>query len=301
MGNLTFSDILTEIYQQCGIDSSNSTNIANATRWANYVQQDICARWPWSWMLGREAIATIPDYSTGTIAISSGATAVTGTTTVFTATHGDGTYYIQFSGANDWYRVASRASNTSITLETAYLGTTNLSAATYVLRKIYYSLSSTADRILDVRNWNTPMKLIQADARAIDQVRPNPQSTNTSYGYMTYGVDASGNIRISPYPFPSDSRLFEIRTHIRPTDGAISIPNKYAHVIAWGGIAVGLAYKRQMQEAVLWNTRFESKIVEMKRQDRQSEDYQPVLQSIDGVVRSRFLQMGDQFPVIGGD
>lgn len=298
MANLAFSDLLTEAYEHLGLDSSDSTNIANVTRWTNYVQQDLCARWPWSFMLGRESIVTIPDYTTGTVAVSSGGTTVTGSSTVFTATHGGGTYYIQFSGANDWYRVTARASNTSITIEQAYQGTSNLSGATFVLRKIFYSLSSTADRIVDIRNWNTPLKLFQVDPRTLDDLRPNPQSTNSSYGYIAYGVDSSGNIQISPYPFPSDARLFEIRTTIRPTDGSISIPNKYAHVIAWGAIAVGFGYLRKFTEAQIWNAKFEQKIKDMQVMDRRSEDYQPILRSIDSVTRSKYIQMPTQYPVI---
>jgi hypothetical protein len=301
MANLAFSDILLDVYAVCGFDSSDATLVTNVTRWANYVQQDLCARWPWSFMLGREAIATIPDYSTGTVAVSASGTTVTGTSTVFTTTHGDGSYYIQFSGANDWYRVSARASNTSLTIETAYLGTTNLTGSSYTLRKIFYSLSSTADRILDVRNWDTPLKMVQVDPRGLDGIRPNPQSSGPSYGYMTYGYDSSGNLQISPYPFPNDARLFEIRTHKRPTDGSISIPNKYAHIIAWGTNALGFAYKQDFEKAALWSQKFEQKINDMKKQDRQSEDYAPVLQSIDSnFTATRWQTLGDQYPIVTG-
>lgn len=298
MSNLTFADILSDVYAHCGLDSSDATNIANATRWANYVQQDICARWPWSFMRGRETVVTVPDYSTGTVAISLAGTAVTGTSTVWTTAHGDGTYYMQFSGANDWYRVASRSSNTAVALSTAYQGTVALTAATYTLRKFFYALSSSADRIIDIRNWNTPLKLVQVDARTADGLYPLAQSTNSSYGYIAYGYDSSGNLQITPYPFPSDARLFEVRTNTRPVDGAISIPNKYAHIIAWGAIAVGMAYLRKFQEAALWSQKFEARITDMKREDRRSEDYQPILRSIDDGVKSNFQPMPDQYPAV---
>lgn len=306
MANLTFSDLVTEVCAHTGLDSSDATNKTNVYRWINYTQQDLCARWPWSFMLGREAIATIPDYTTGTVAVSAGGTAVTGTSTVWTTTHGDGSYYIQFLGSNDWYRVSARGSNTGITIETAYQGTTALTVATYILRKIFYSLSSTCDKILDIRNWNTPLKLVQIDPRGLDSIRPNPQSNGPSYGYVTYGYDSTGNVQISPYPFPSDSRLFEIRTHKRPTDMVVSttetpsIPNKYAHVLAWGAIAVAFAYKTNFEAAALWSSKFEQKIKDMQRQDRQSEDYQPVLESIDSVNVSKYLSLGDQYPVVTG-
>lgn len=303
MANLTLADLQNEVAQHTQLDITNATILASVNRWINYTQQEICARWPWTFMLGRESIVTIPDYSTGTVSVSSGSTTITGSSTVFTTTHGDGTYYLQFTSANDWYRVTARSSNTALTIEQPYQGTTSLSGSTYILRKIFYSLSSTADRIIDIRNWNTPCKLFQVDPRTLDDLRPNPESTNSSYGYVAYGVDASGNIVISPYPFPSDARLFEIRTTKRPTDMAAttdspSIPNKYAHVIAFGALAVAFASMRKSELAMEWNSKFEQKISDMQKLDRRTEDYQPILRSIDSVQRSKWIQMPDTYPVI---
>lgn len=302
MANLTFSDLQSEVFAHTGLDSTDATNLTNCKRWLNYCQQDIQARWPWPWAIGREAIATIPDYSTGTVDIANGATAVTGHSTVFTTTQGDGTYFIQFAGTNDFYNVASRGSNTSLTLAQAFQGS-SLTGVTYILRKYFYSMSSSADEILDVRNWNTPVKLIQVDFRTIDLINPLVQSTSPAYGYIMCGVDASGNNVFSPYPFPDDSRLFEFRTRKRPTDmvngsDSPSIPNKYAHVIAWGAIAVGFAYLRKFQEAEAWNVKVETRISAMKKEYRQSEDYQPILGSIDSVNRTKWVQMPSNYPVI---
>src|SRR6266705_2024566 len=144
MPNLTFSNLVSEVFAHTGLDSNDSTQQTNVYRWLNFVQQDLYARWPWQWAYGREAIATIPDYSTGTVDVSNAGTAVTGHSTVFTTTHGDGTYFIQFTQNQDYYRVSARGSNTSLTLETAYQGTA-ISLGTYVLRKFFYSLSATAD------------------------------------------------------------------------------------------------------------------------------------------------------------
>lgn len=294
MSNLTFSDLETEVYDQTGLDSNSQTRV---DRWLNYVQQDICGRWPWSFLLSREAVATIPDYSTGTVDISNGGTTVTGHSTAFTSTHGDGTYFIQFLATNDFYKVSSRSSTTSLTLETAFQGS-SLTGVTYILRKFFYSLSSSADEVIDVRNWNTPIKLIQADFRTIDTINPLVQSTSPGYAYMMFGVDSSMNNVFMPYPFPNDARLFEFRTKKRPVDGSISLPNKYAHVIAWGATAVGFAFLRRFDDASAWNSKFEGRIAEMKKEYRQSEDNQPILQSIDSVSRSRWIQFPSSYPVV---
>lgn len=303
MANLTFSDLQNEVYAHTGLDSTDATVQTNVSRWLNYTQQDVCARWPWPFMHSRESAVTIPDYTTGTVSVSAGSTTVTGAGTTFTATHGSGDYYIQFSSANDWYKVTARASATSITIEQAYQPTSSLSAGTFILRKIFYSLSSSVDRIIDIRNWNTPMKLIQVDARTLDDLRPDPQSTNSSYGYVAWMTDSSGNIQISPYPFPSDARLLEIRTNKRPTDMSAStdaptVPNKYAHVLAWGAISIGFSLKSQFDNANYWNNKVETRLAEMKREYRMSEDNQPILRSIDSVQRSKWISLPDNYPVI---
>ena len=296
MANLTFNDLLSEVYDQTGLDSSDSTNVTRATRWLNFVQQDLCARWPWPFMEGRESIVTVKDYTTGTVSINAGDTAVVGVGTNFVANSFQ--YFIQFAGENNWYKVTARNTATSLTIEIPYTGTTNLTNASYILRKIFYSLSSSVDRIIDIRNWNTPLKLIQCDPRQIDDLMPNPQSTNSSYGYVTWGVDTSGNLQISPYPFPSDNRVFEVRTTLRPVDGSISIPNKYAHIIAFGATSVGFAYLRKFDEAGAWNQKFEARLMHMKGEYKISEDFQPIMRSIDSVQRSKWLSLPDQYPSI---
>lgn len=304
MANLTFSDLQTEVYQQTGLDSSDTTNQSNCKRWLNFVQQDLCARWPWPFLEGREAIATIPDYTTGTVSVNSGSTTVTAVGSAsFTSTQGDGTYFIQFSGANDWYNVASSTPTATLTLQKAYQPTANAVSVSYTLRKFFYSLSSSADEVLDVRNWNTPVKLIQCDFRTVDLINPLVQSTNAPYAYMMFGTDASGNQIFMPYPFPTDARLFEFRTKKRPTDMSAagdspSIPNKYAHLLAFGATSVGFAYLRKFEEAQAWNAKFEARVDQMKKEYRQSGDYQPILGSIDTISRSRWIQFPATYPSI---
>lgn len=303
MANLTFADLQNEVFAHTGLDSSDATNQTNVKRWINYVQQDLCARWPWSFLYGRETLATIQDYATGTVSLTNGSPTVTGTSTVWTTTQGDGTYFIQFSSANDWYQVASRGSNTSLTMGTNYQLPTTTTNLTYTLRKFFYSLSSSADEVLDIRNWNTPVKLIQVDFRTIDLINPLVQSTNAPYAYMMYGTDSSGNLVYSPYPFPTDNRLFEFRTRKRPTDmsggtDAPSIPNKYAHLLSFGAIAVGFAYLRKFDMAQAWDAKFESRVGDMKKEYVQSGDYQPVLGSIDTISRGRWIQFPASYPTV---
>ncbi len=298
MANLTFSDLENEVCAQTNLDISDSATQANVDRWLNYTQNDLCDRWPWPFMESREAIVTVPDYTTGTISINSGSTTVTGIGTTFTSTMANAQYWIQFSGSNDWYLITAYTSATSITVEEAYQGTSNLTATGYIIRKKYYSLSSSCDRVVDVLNMATPLKLIQVDPRTIDDLRPNPQSTNAPYGYMMWSIDTSGNIQLVPYPYPSDSRVFELKTIKKPVDGSISIPNKYAHIIAWGATAIAWGYKKNLEMAEAWNGKFEQRVMQMRSEYRMAEDQQLIMRSIDSVQRAKWLQMPEQYPIV---
>lgn len=290
---LTYANLESEVYLHLGLTSADQTAV---DRWLNISQNDICSRWPWSFMLGRESVVTVVDKTAGTVSVSAAGTTVTGVGTAFAST--DVGSFIQFRGENDWYQIATVTPTTTLTITTAYAQTTNLSATTYTIRKFFYSLSSAADRIIDIRNWNTPCKLVQINARTLDSFIPLMPATGFTYAYVAYGVDSSGNIQITPYPFPSDPRLFEIRTTKRPTDGAISIPNKYAQVMAWGAIAQGFAFLRKFELATIWNAKYESSIVQMKKNDRLSEDMQPILDSIDSTGSTSFQQLPGNYPLV---
>ena len=306
MAALTFADLQTEVFDQTGLDSTDTNNQTRVQRWLNYVQQDICARWPWNFLRSRESVVTVVDYTAGTVSVSAGGTTVTGSGTTFTTTQGNGQYYIQFAGANDWYLVTTYNSATSLTISPAFAGTTNLTNVTYTLRKFFYSLSSSCDRICDIKNWNTPLKLDEMFPRDVDFVQPNPQSSNTSYGFIPYGYDSSNNVQIIPYPFPSDARLFEIKTFKRPTDmtgtALPTLPNKWAHIIAFGATAVAFAYRQKLDLAGAWEKKFEAKIEDMMHQERTSEDSSPMLQSIDSGAGSseNWLQMPSSYPSVPG-
>ena len=300
---LIFSDLANEVYAQCGLDSGDTTNQANVTRWLNFSQNDFCARWPWPWLYSRESFVSVPDYVTGTVNVVAGSTTVTGIGTTWTTTHQDQTYFIQFSSANDWYFVASvNTGAQTLVIDKAYVQPSG-NGLTYIIRKFFYNLGTNVDEIIDIRNWDTPVKLIQVDTRFIDQLNPLVQSTNAPYAYMINnyaltGTSLEGNVVISPYPFPSDARLFEVRKKNKPADGLVSVPSKYVHVIAWGATAIGFAYLRQVDMAAAWSKKFEERIAQIKTEFRFTEDFQPVFKSIDSVQRSKWISLPDSYPVI---
>lgn len=261
-------------------------------------------------MRGEENITTIPDYTTGTVSVNAGATAVTGSGTSFATGIGDGTYKIQFQGFHDWYTITARSSATAITIGTPYAQTTNLSGGTYTIRRMYYPLSANADRVLDIKNNNTPIKTFETDIRTLDSVSPDLQATNNTYAYVAWGIvtDSTsnnyGNILIQPYPFPSDARLLWVKTYLRVSDMSNNtdvsvIPAKWHHILIFGANALAFMYLRKTDIATLWFQEYEKKIEDMMLQGKLSEDEAPVLKSVDSVTRGQFIQMPGNYPVVG--
>lgn len=296
----TFTSLQQQVFQHTGLDASDATNLVNVKQWINFAQQDVCSRWPWNFMLERESITTVPD-TLGTCNVVNGSSSFTDLSSLLSA--GNIGYFVQFAGANDWYRITGY-STPDVGMETAYLGPTGNGMA-YTVRKFFYSLSSSCDRILDIRNWDTPCKLFESDPRTLDELVPLPESTNSSYAFIAYGYDSAGNVQIQPYPWPSDARLFEIRTYLRITDlvdntSSFRLPDKWRQALVWGANSIAFMAMRKADMAQLWNSKYESFIKTMKMQEKTSEDEFPILRSIDSVQRSKWIGMPGNYPVVTG-
>jgi hypothetical protein len=296
---MNFLTMQQEVASQLGLDLTDTTIATSIKRWINITQQDICGRWPWEFLYSEEIVKTVPDKSAGTVSVSAGGTTVTGIATSFSAT--DVGSYIQFDGALEWYPIETVTPTTSLTISSAYNGTSNLSNGTYVIRKIYYSLSSSADSIITIRNMNTPLSLIEADVMQFDRFNPNSNSTGTTSMYISYGYDSSGNIRITPWPIPSDARNLNIRTLKRITDlsgntDSSIIPVKWNHILIYGAIGLGFMFLRKESLSDRWVKKYEDMFSNMKAKERISENHSPILNSIDIGRKGSFIPFPSNYP-----
>lgn len=259
-------------------------------------------RYPWPFLESRESVATVSDKTDGTVSVSSGATAVTGVATSFAAT--DIGSYIQFEDSNDWYRISARSSTTGITIDKAYVESAALSGGTYTIRKFFYSLSSSVDRILTIKNWDTAIRLVEIDFGTLDFISGAHMAVGTSSAYAAYGLDSSGNTQIMFYPFPSDLRIFEVRYVKRLSDLSADadlsvIPAKWHHVLIEGALVFGYRYLRKFDLSREWLTTYLGHIDLMKQNCKQSLDEIPVFRSIDQNYHSKWINLPGEFPVFG--
>jgi len=285
MSTMSFLTLQNEIAAQTRLDNTESAKNTLIKRWINQAQQEIWSKYDWPWSLEREIVQTVVDKTAGTVSVTAGATTATGASTAFASA--DVGKYIQFSGSNDWYRITAVASSTSLTIESAYNATSDLSAGTYTIRQFFYSVSSSVEKILSMRQMQTPAKLELMSFRDFDEKKPNVDNTGKSLRYVLYGYDSSDNWRFSLYPSPDAAFNLEVRYKKKSTDlsadaDVSEIPEKWhSTVLLDGSLYRGFAYVDgvQMGRHNTAYTRFKEGIREMISDADPESDYHPVMQN----------------------
>ena len=204
---MQFSDIQARVAQETGLSVTEDLTMLKA--WINGAYQQLSGFFDWPWLLTNFAIQTVADVTTLTAAVTAGATSVTLSSTVTPTLATD--YYIKFTDAgqtNDWYQIASHVAGTAvIVLANPYVGTTNLTVGACKIRKVYYSLPTNIDRLTDLRQAITKLKIELVDRITFDKMIPDPDNTGTpTYAYLAGMVTsgaAKGAWQLSFYPLPS--------------------------------------------------------------------------------------------------
>lgn len=281
-------------------------------------QQYISGRHPWSWLQTREVLQSVVDKTAGTVAITSGTTTVTGTGTAFAAS--DVGSFIQFganTSGNDWYRITTFTSATSIAIEANYAGTTNLTAATYTIRKWYYALSSAVDRIIQVRQAITPVRLYPMQFLAMSRWTPMHSITGNPYAYAAAAQDAIyssgtldavnvGNWAIQLYPWPSTAMNYEVDYYRTLTDLSANgdtglIPSKMRDtVLIDGSVAYTFAYLNDPRYQQYWQ-KFEEGIERFWQEDGQDRGQMNVIEAVDNTTQDPdIIRFPSSYPFVDG-
>lgn len=113
------------------VSSSSALQVRQYARIINAANEALhSGRWPFDKRIGYVTLAAL--YSTGTVAVTSGGTTVTLTTGVVASTHVG--RWIRFAGESVLYRItAANTGANTWTIDRAYEGSANLTAATYEL------------------------------------------------------------------------------------------------------------------------------------------------------------------------
>lgn len=280
---MTFLDLQKEVAEACGLDLTESATATRVKRWINSVYQYISGLYDWSWLESREVIPTVTDITTGTLTATNASTSITFSSAPAASVAGR---YLQTSDSDDWYLISAHtAGETGATLETAYVGTGG-SGLTYTVRKLVYSVSSSLDRIISVRQFISPSNLGGVMQRRFDRFIPEPNTTGSPYYYTAWGLDSSKNWQISFYPIPDEVMLIEIRSLVKITelsaDGDTPLmPAKFNECLIQGSLVKGFQFTSDMNQALLARKNFGEMIQTAIEEDGQNRDEMRVMQAAD--------------------
>lgn len=279
----TFVNIQAMVAERLGLDLSVTDQATKVKRWINTFQQTLSAWQDWSWLEDRTVLEGVVDITTGTLTATTNSTTITFTSAPSASVAG---YYIQTSNSNDWYKISAHtAAATTATLETQYTRTGG-AGLVYTLRKVSYSMPSTVDRILSVRQFISPGVLAGTLTRSFDSKFPDVDATGTPHCYYLFGRDSDGNWLFTPYPIPSERLLFEIRSFKKATDlsadADISIvPVKWHQILVEGACLLGAPFVGDTQILKDSKSMVADMLSAMNEEDGQGRDLSSQRRSID--------------------
>lgn len=236
---MQFSVIQARVAQETGLDVTADTTAIKA--WINQAYKHVNGIFNWPWLLKHGTIQTTADITTGTVSINAASTSLTFSSAPASSVANQ--YMIQFTDeSDDWYIISAHTGGqTSATLSVAFNGSSNISGASYILRKVFTSLPSDLDRIVDLRQARTDTKLGAVDIRTFDRYLPDPTATGDPMYYYLSGLDTSGYWQIGLYPIPTSTENIQVRYLKIPSDLSADadlpvIPEKYHDILVYGAL-----------------------------------------------------------------
>lgn len=235
---MQFSVIQTRVANETGLSTTDDATTIKA--WINAAYKHVLGLFNWPWLLKNATVQTVADITTGTVTINAGSTSLTFSSGPAVSVANQ--YMIKFSVTDDWYLISSHtAASTSATLSVPLVGSTNISAGSYTLRKVLYSLPSDLDRVVDIRQAITKQKLGAVDIRTFDGYLPDPSSTGDPLYYAMCGMDTNKYWQVTLYPIPTAIENLQVRYLQTPADMSGDtdtplLPEKFHDILVFGAL-----------------------------------------------------------------
>lgn len=187
---MNFLSMKTRVAEETGLDLTNDDTKLGI--WINEVYRFVSGLRNWPWLLKNGVIQTVEDITTSTATVTSGGTTVI-LSAIGTTESIQDNYMIQFTDDSDnWYLITSHtAGQSTFTISPGYLGTSDLTDGTCLLRKVSYSLASDVDRLIDFREMVNDTSLPIWDIRDYDKGVPDPDVTGSPQNIVLAGLDTS--------------------------------------------------------------------------------------------------------------
>lgn len=235
--------------------------------------QPLLASHPWSFLQFWTPIRLLPEYSTGTISLTQGSQAVTGSGTAWTSTHVG--HYLLAAGEVP-LKVTAVASGTSATIETPW-GQSNQSGIAYKFRPIVTG-SGSPEIVNLIALWWKDRRMTEKTLTFLDSIDPDRVDTGNPTLYSTRGFDATNGILFEIWPYPTSGGMVRALVLKRPTSppalgDEVLFPNPF--VLELGLLADAYSYAfaetgndKWLNLSVAKGQAFEKAAVAMIEEDR---------------------------------
>ena len=166
----------------------------------DWIQDDICSRYDYSWLKDYGYINIIPVYDTNTVTVTQDSPTVTGASTVFTTAMVGRLFKVDDD--DNYYEISAHVSDTEITLASNYTGTGG-AGKSYNIYKTDYALATDFKKLVWVKQLITPLKMTSIPEVPFNDWYPDMFSRGDDVnpdGYTLTGTDSSGyyTIRFTP-------------------------------------------------------------------------------------------------------
>lgn len=224
---MTFEDIYLEIQEMVQDESAGmQTKIESAI---NEVYREICSMrtMNWRWLHKSKNYYTAAGYNTGTITVTNGSTAITGTGTEFTSSMAD--MKLVFPDFPEINIIASVEGDEALTLSAAYQGDDD--DGSFLIYQNELDLPADFRRPLKVKLNGLPLD--QLDLRKYRE-KQESWSTARPSGYTIDGT------KLILDPIPDAKYLVEVFYYAKATDLSADpdeplIPSEFQHILIYGG------------------------------------------------------------------
>jgi hypothetical protein len=218
-----FSDLYFALLNKVREQTTASAAVSQAKSMINTALQDMHIgfgeRFPWAERQSR--LTTMAPYSTGTVSITQGSTTLTGVSTLWTTTNAFGvnnartTGKIVINGTSPIYEISSVGGAGTITLTSAYVGTT-VAAGTYSYFEDEYDLHADFLRPMDMQFFDSKTEIKITDRNTFR--RKYPANSVTGRPVVACLLDRA---------FVSNTTPVRRVAFYRPPDANYSIPYSF--------------------------------------------------------------------------
>jgi len=248
MASLDYSAIQTRVANHLRIPTSNTTEMTKIQALINEVYRDIGAKYSgWWWRRKRQIINTADDITAGTVSVTNGSTSITFSTGPTPSVAGY--VFLVPSDTNDSgvvHRISAHtATQTGATLDAAFTGTTNTTAA-YKLYKDRYAVATDLQNLLQIKRYGYTWPIRRVGPDEMDHYKMYDTSEGKPELVCLRDFSTSGDpttaqmLEVHPYPDATYRMELDyeqtLNTEVSSTTRFL-IPDDYIQVLIYGSLA----------------------------------------------------------------